>query len=49
MIKETCGLNCMALAASRSITKIATILEPEILGNHNKNTGTTLLLKTIVN
>ena len=26
-----------------------TILEPEILGNHNINTGTTLLLKTIVN
>ena len=26
-----------------------TILEPEILGNHNKNTGATLLLKTIVN
>ena len=25
------------------------ILEPEILGNHNINTGTTLLLKTIVN
>ena len=26
-----------------------TILEPEILGNHNINSGTTLLLKTIVN
>ena len=26
-----------------------TILEPKILGNHNINTGTTLLLKTIVN
>ena len=25
------------------------ILEPEILGNHNINNGTTLLLKTIVN
>ena len=25
------------------------ILEPEILGNHNINTGKTLLLKTIVN
>ena len=25
------------------------ILEPEILGNHNINTGTTLLLLTIVN
>ena len=26
-----------------------TIFEPEVLGNHNINTGTTLLLKTIVN
>ena len=26
-----------------------TILEPEILGNHNINSGTILLLKTIVN
>ena len=28
---------------------IVPILEPEILGNHNINTGTTLLLKTIIN
>ena len=30
-------------------SKTKSILEPEILGNHNINTGTTLLLKTIVN
>ena len=29
--------------------KKLSILEPEILGNHDINTGTTLLLKTIVN
>ena len=28
---------------------ISNILEPEILGNHNINTGKILLLKTIVN
>ena len=28
---------------------IRSILEPEILGNHNIHTGTALLLKTIVN
>ena len=32
-----------------SYSRTNTILKPEILGNHNINTGTTLLLKTIVN
>ena len=31
------------------IAKNCPILGPEILGNHNINTGTTLLLKTIAN
>ena len=43
------------LSCTRGLLKIPfifsiTILEPEILGNHNINTDTTLLLiKTIVN
>ena len=32
-----------------SYSRTNTILELENLGNHNINTGTTLLLKTIVN
>ena len=40
--------NC--LARLRVVVKFkSTTLTPEILGNHNINTGTTLLLKTIVN
>ena len=40
-------LHCMA--TRDPITNIMTIFEPEILGDHNINTGTALLLKTIAN
>ena len=42
-------MHCIIPNESYNINHNITILEPEILGNHNINIGTTLLLKTIVN